>query len=38
MAEVLAWYDLNKLIEAHIEDAKAQEMKKQQRKAKRRGG
>lgn len=38
MAEILAWYDLSRVIDAHIEDAKAQEAKKQQRKAKRKGG
>ena len=35
MDEVLAWYDLNRLIEAHIEDAKSVEMRKQSRKGKR---
>ena len=37
MDEVLAWHDLSRLIEAHIEDAKAVEMKRQSKRGKRGG-
>jgi hypothetical protein len=37
MGEVLAWYDMKSLIEAHTSDAEAAEMKRQQRRGRKKG-